>query len=338
MFNPQGKPPAGPHVAQAVADQPDRLAEMEVGDDLGSFTGFLRRSKSSAAGLTAQIFGENGPDADLICSFHLTRFLDAPVHVTVWQVKDRDGHIMRVNGEYPKLVEFNALIRRPAASIHGQVALFFGANGTDADAINVLNQTRYLDALVHVQLRKADPGVAPSAVAQAPVNDLNEAAQRLTSAELKQLKEQQRRAKSAQELLHQGGFYRSAAVWNVLGSSYQFKDWIVQQPCCQPGKEPCDGAPIVAHAVPGGGGYHLVPLCRDHADIWQNGTPDLMGQNPLDFLHMRQTTLVQRWAKEQMRRALRVPEGFDPTPNAVYKWATEHKLLPLLPPGFAALL
>lgn len=338
MFQPI-KPPSAPTAVPHGGDgeQADRLAEHEVGDELGSFTGYLRRTKSTSLGLTAQVFGENGPDADVISAFHLTRFLDARVHVVISMLKDGQGKNMRKNNEYPKLAEFDATIRRPQPSNMGQVAQFFGENGTNSDAINVLNASRYLDALVYVQLFKADPGVTQAAVAP-NLDALNEAAERMTPTELKILREEQRKAKEADRFLMQAGFYRSEAVWRFLGSELEYQEFLTLQMCCQPGEAPCTETPVVVHRLPGGNGYRAIPLCRTHQAVWETSVPDLHGTKPQDFLESQQAIAIQRWAKEKLRRALRVPQGYDPTPKAIYNWAVEKRLHTHLPAGFMALV
>ena len=145
-----GKTPSAQHVEAPNAESP-----LRTGDALGSFVGYLRRPKSSAAGLTAQFFGENGDDADVIAALHLTRFLDQPTKVTVWMLKDRNGRSMKKNGEWPKLTEFVGTIRRPMPSQNGQVAQFFGENGPNSDAVSTLAQTSCLDALVFVEMHQA---------------------------------------------------------------------------------------------------------------------------------------------------------------------------------------
>lgn len=338
MFNISKPNPHAVSVPKATeGEQADRLAEHEVGDDLGSFTGYLRRAKSNAQGLTAQIFGENGFDSDVITTFHLTRFLDARVHVIIRMLKNGVGRNMRKNNEYPKLTEFDAEIRRPLANNMGQVAQFFGANGANSDAINILNASEYLDALVHVQLSKADPGITRAAV-DPSLTELDDAAQRMTPTELKVLKEEQRKAKEAERFLQQAGFYRSEAVWRAIGTELEFQEFLMLQPCCQPGEAPCQESPVVPHRLPNGNGYRAIPLCRTHQQVWETGVPNLRGAPPQDFLESQQSVAIQRWAKERLRRTLRVPAGYDPSPKAIYTWAAERHLHTHLPPGFMTLV
>ena len=83
-----------------------------AGTMLGAFAGYLRRPKSSSQGLTAQVFGENGADADTICALPLPRIQDWLVKVAVWGLKDKDGRRLRDDqGKNPLLTEFIAMVK-----------------------------------------------------------------------------------------------------------------------------------------------------------------------------------------------------------------------------------
>ena len=197
---------ATPQIILQSAGETDALGQHDLGESIGSFFGFLRRARANKHGLVAQVFGENGPDADFITVLHLTRYLDAPVKVSVWMVKDRNGKLFDGEGQrQPLLTEFIGRVRRPLASDMGQVAQFFGENGPNADAVNKLNESRYQDALVLVELQKATPGMAASDIAtSAPNERLEEGKGRLTSEEETQLKRQQKRADQAMTALRRG--------------------------------------------------------------------------------------------------------------------------------------
>lgn len=340
MFEPQAKPVAVPS-QQAARPAPLQVPAVEpiVGEVLGSFTGFLRRPRSSSAGLLAQFFGENGPDADLISALHLTRFVETPVQVTVWMVKDRDGALMK-GPPYPCLAKFIARIRRPSPSTAGMTALFFCPNGQHADTVSVLNKTSFLDALVHVELRAVDESLPVPALVDTvePTAALITAAERLTPAEMRRLKETSKRAAEAQRLLNQHGFFRNDSVWLAIGNDVDLAEWMSKQPCCHPCQPACEGSPIQIYNIPGQGALRMAPLCREHNHVWTQGVPDLSGQHPTLFMESRRAQLNQRWAKERLRARLRVPADHDPAPSALYAWAVEVGLQSLLPPGFMALL
>lgn len=334
-----------PHPTESaphLVPQAETAAEdfIPAGTSLGAFAGYMRRPKSSGQGLTAQFFGENGPDADTICALHLTRFQDCLVKVSVWGLKDKDGKRMRgEDGKNPLLTEFIALVKRPAPSMHGQTALFFGENGPNSDAISTLNQTRYLDSLVFVEITKADPGQTPADIQiSTPEEALEEQGNRLTPTEMKSIQQQQRKAAEALKLLRMAQFFQSEVVWSHLGTEQQYYDWIRLQSCCHPGNLPCDQTPVEAFKIPGTQRYRIVPLCREHAAQWDRGEGYAGAQQPLAFLQTRHTSLIQRWAEDRLRKELKVPEGFDPTPAAIYDWAIRKNLTKMIPRSFDALL
>jgi len=315
------------------------LESMEPGERVGEFTGFLRRTKSASTGLTVQIFGENGQDADTITALHLTRYLDAPVLVSLWMLKDRNGRLMKSSDGYPKVAEFVGRVKRPAASNAGQVAQFFAENGPSADAVCVLNQTGYLDALVHVEIRKASLTTQPGQIlVQDDMSALDTAARHATPAEIKQLKEGQKRAAEGLHLLRVNGFFYNRAVLTALGFGQNYRSWLEKQGCSQPGDAPCMDGPVQIFDMPGSKGVDSMPLCRHHAQCWNKGEHGLPTGQPSSFVQQRHIVLCQRWSDEQLREKLSVLDGYDPTPSALYRWCIDNGLKHLLPPAFMSLV
>lgn len=313
---------------------------LQVGDSLGSFVGYLRRPKSTSSGLIAQFFGENGEDADVISALHLTRFLDAHVKVTVWMMKDRMGRVMKTNGEYKKLTEFIGVIRRPQPSNMGQVAQFFGENGPNADAINILNQSVYLDALVYVEMHQAVLGMmVEDLVTDSPGQVLEEKSQRMTSTEQAEFKKVQKRAQEGMRMLEMSGFFRQDSVLAVLGRETDYDEWLSTQPCCHPGNQPCTNQPVVAWQVPGTKRYSKIPLCAEHAAQWDDNSVTLPdGSAPLAFAQSQQIYYVQRWARFALNKKLNIPQDRLPTPGAVFTWALDKKVQGFIPSSFKALV
>lgn len=313
---------------------------LQVGDSLGSFSGYLRRSKATSAGLIAQFFGENGQDADVISALHLTRFLDAHVKVTVWMIKDRIGRSMKTANGHQKLTEFIGIIRRPQPNNMGQVAQFFGPNGPNADAINILNQSEYLDALVYVEMHQAIAGMtAQDVLTNTPTAELEENSTRMTSTEQVEFKKAQKRAQEGIRMLEASGFFRNETVLAVLGKETDYAQWLSTQECCHPGDQPCPNQPVVAWSVPGARRWVGIPLCVDHVEIWDAGTTQLPdGSSPLAFAQTQNIYYRQRWARSALNKQLRVPQEHLPTPGAIFTWATDQKLNHLIPSAFKSLI
>lgn len=319
-----------------LSDNPlDPLADYKEGDVVGAFGGYLRRAKPSREGLTAQVFGENGHDADVISAMHLTRFQDAPVRVRIFMVKDSQGRLKR-----KMLCEFIAKIKRPSANDNGQVAQFFGDNGPNSDAINILNQSEFLDALVFVELTKPSQGefvvLNPNLT---PPEELEAESKRLVPSEVKILKSKQKKADEAMNILRREGFFRAEAVLQALGTEVDYTRWLEEtQQCCHPGDEPCPILPVKAFRldVASFRRYHYVPLCSGHLTKWTTGESGL--QAPGAFLDSQQKRFVQAWAQYALRQALGIPMGFEPMPATVHAWAIDHGLKDYIPGIFLGFL
>lgn len=336
--------PQTPSLILQSSPNEDPLGQYDVGDVIGSFLGFLRRAKATKHGLTAQIFGENGNDADFITALHLTRYLDASVKVSIWMVKDKNGRMSNENGKQPLICEFIGRIRRPTASDMGQTAQFFGENGPNADAINVLNESRYLDALVLVEIQKATPGLTAADITTSePTEELEQGKTRLTAAEETQLKQHQKRADQAITALRQHGFFRNEAVLRALGTEQDYQEWLCSQTCChpQPGMGVCHQGPVVPMEVVNGRMklFSQVPMCVEHRDQWMSEAPPEIGsQGGQAFLVSQTMRYVQRWAQEALRKKLNVPAGYLPSPSLIFGWAAEHQLRGMLPGTFTHFL
>lgn len=336
-----GKPKSPSLILQASPNE-DPLGQYDVGDVIGSFLGFLRRAKATKHGLTAQIFGENGNDADFITALHLTRYLDAPVKVSVWMVKDKNGKLSDDKGQkHPLITQFIGRIRRPVASDMGQTAQFFGENGPNSDAVNKLNESRYLDALVLVELQKAMPGLAAADIqTNEPSDELERGKERLTSEEESRLKKHQKRADQALTALRQHGFFANETVLRKLGTQEDYKEWLTSQTCChpQPGAGVCGQGPVLPMDVvnPRMRAYNQVPLCTEHREQWLSEAPPEIGvQGGQAFLASQTRIHVQRWAQEALRKKLNVPAGFLPSPSLIFGWAAENEVRGMLPSGFS---
>lgn len=334
MFNP-GKKPSPASVPQA--DNEDE--GWKAGEHIGAFTAYLRRPKSSARGLTGQFFGENGADADIIATFHLTRYKDMLAKVNVWMIKNAQGKLMVKDGKYPLLAQFIGTIRRPVASDMGQTAMIFADNGENADAVVALNQSRYLDALVYVEVIKAEAGMKVEDLpADMPSEELKAESQRMTQAEVAQFKRDQRKASEGWRLLRVARFFHSHALWQVLGGEQAYREWIMAQPCSSPGTSPCEETPCLPYPVPGSRRLGAISMCQTHATAWDQGRGDAGAQSPDAFLSSRQMMQTQHWAEDRLRQVLGAPQGHDPLPGRIYAWAVDNNLRNSLPASFVGLI
>lgn len=304
----------------------------EIGDVIGSFGGLVNRAKIKREGLIAQIFGENGHDADVITALHLTRYQGIPVKVSIWGVKDKNGALMKEFGKPPKITEFIARIERPNPKKEGQMALFFGENGENADAINILNQTLYLDALVYVEIQLADPESTIRDIETAdPTEDLKKESEKMTPAEIKQMRQMQKMYKEAESILNKDGFYRNERVMVQIGKDEEYLEWVLKQPCCHPmgpGKK-CEHTDIVAFAISDKGKYQYIPFCTEHVKQWEEGSADVV--SPREYMRSRKYAHNSRWTYETLKKILEVPEDSEIPPRKVADWAMSKGIFNVLP-------
>lgn len=320
-------------VKKKVTLPPNPMDDKKIGDYIGAFTGYNRRPKSTREGLMALFFGENGPEADVISALHLTHYQEVPAKVSVWLIKDKEGHSGRVNGEYPKIAEFIAVIRRPLATMYGQTAQLFGANGINADAINVLNKTEYVDALVYVEIQLADINIlAKEIVTVDPSDEIKEKENILTPAELKEVKKQQRRAEEADNILIRNGFYKNPAILNAVGTDEEYKKWVDGLRCCQPGTSPCDHGNVKGRFFSQGKfePYAYIPLCEQHYEEWKIGkTPE--DTDIENFIETRKVFLNSKWVKFALKEKLGIPQEYEIPPKKLFNWLIDNDLLRYMP-------
>lgn len=331
----QPRPKTPVHVPATQEANEETFAPGEV---LGTFTAWLRRPKANRQGLTAQFFGENGKDADVITIFFLDRFRDTLVDLRIWAIKAGSGkEFKNSEGKHLELPPFRARIKNPASTNEGLVAQFFAANGVAADAANELNKTIYLDSLVLVEVVAADEHeqFVPKTDAEMPAAELAQAASRLTPVEERELKKLQKKAQDAWRQLLQAGFFRKADLWRTLGGEHNYQQWLTGQGCCHPGTNACPNAPVQAFRVPvPDTPYPFVPLCDEHARLWDSGVVTLpLKGNPVTFLRQTHEVELVRWAQTRLREELKTPAGYIPSPKAVASWAMNHSLS--LPDSFA---
>lgn len=303
--------------------QIDQLENYDIGDVIGSFVGNVRRCTAKKEGLVAQIFGENGDDADMITAMHLTKFQDIFVKVSVWGLKDKHGALLsNKDSDMPKVTEFIARIQRPSPSLFGQTALFFGQNGENADAINILNETKYLDALVHVDIQLAKESSTVNDInTKEPTELLKQGIERLTPEEVARYKKQQEIYRKANDILLKSGFYKRDSLLSALGKDHEYEEWIVEQPCCMPdGDKPCTNQSIAYKMNPGK--FKAVPLCEDHANMFDQGITTL--PNPNQFIQIKRNFYNKEWAYMTLKNILNVGDDEEIPPEGLWGWAINH--------------
>lgn len=309
-------------------------------DHIGSFSAYVRRPAPSTSGLSAQFYGENGDDADMITALSLTKFQENNVLVNVFFIKDSNGSLQKnsIDGQYPLICSFNAKIQRPKPSKDGMLAIFFAENGHNADQVNSLGLTKYQDAFVFVEISKVDSKSnkthSPLSVNPSLINDLEQSSKTLTASERKILEKKAKTQKEAHKLLQLSGFFHNPQVWSALGTPFDYENFILASPCCAPSEIPCNNN-VKAFSLPndlsGSSKYNHIPLCEEHEHSALQGT--LPGGSAL--LKMRRLALIQIWAINTLLQKIGLDEKTnEPDPEKVLAWCYENKLTTLLPPNY----
>lgn len=322
----------------AEADQDHDAESLQI----GAFSGYNRRPVPDRSGMTAQIYGENGEDADMIASLSLTKYLDADVYVKVHLIKDSHGQIMKSQGAFPLVAAFRGQVQRSKGLRDGMLANLFAPNGADADQVNVMGLTKYMDALVFVEILRPEAAPAtPSEPARAGsdeditpelTHDLEEAAQHLTPFERKALAKKTKGFEEANRLLKISGFLRQPGVWSQLGNELDYQAWSDAIPCCAAGDSPCPHKasafkiPSETHQR-----YSMIPLCSEHA--LQAETGILPGG--LSFMRLRRDVLIQEWAWDKLKEKAGTSKGIDaPDPSKVFSWAVDNGVSQHIPANY----
>lgn len=306
--------------------------EHKIGDTIGVFVGSIRRTKYSNYGLTTQIFGENGENADYITALHLTKFLNVFVKVSIWGIKTSEGVSMKdKEGKYPQITSFIAKIKRPRPSDTGQTALFFAENGENADQANILNESKYVDALVSVQIQLADENVKIKDIeTDIPLDDLENAGDKLSEKERIKLEKERKNDMEAEDLLLKTGFFLIESVYKTIGSDNDYKKWTLTQPCCF-NDQNCDNSELKAYQVLMGQPYKYIPLCKKHQKVVLSPQEDdTMYINLLNLLKINKLNWVLSKIKTDLNIKLE-----DPVPvNKMKNYLLDKGLVRYLPDNY----
>ncbi len=132
------------------------------------------------------------------------------------------------------------------------------------------------------------------------------------------------------------GFFRSPAIWQLIGSDDEFLSWLRHQACVVPA-DPHQGDIVPAHVrrIAEGAGtaikpvYSAVPMChKHHSEQHQYGESVHGGKE--QFNRWRIETL-ERWAWETLKQRLGYESMADVPPSELRVWAQEHEVDHLLP-------
>lgn len=308
---------------------------MTTDEQLGVFSGYVRRPLPNANGMIAQIFGENGEDADTIVALSLTKFQDAQVFVNIYLIKDANGQIMKQGDNYPVISSFIGFVRRSSPKKDGMTAQFFAPNGEHADSISNLSRSDYQDCLVFVDVRGSLASKDVSKITEENIKEINSHyADKITKQQKKQIFKQQKHFEKMNENLQMSDFLIRADVLNNLGKGTDFKDWLIATQTCAHLQDDFCLNDSSAVEVPLFKPFNYLPCCDQHM-------ADLQGESfetNRKYYEMKHFLLLKQWAWQIMKLRFSFDGNSEPDPLKVIDWAAGHNLSRYLPTNYKAIL
>lgn len=288
---------------------------------LGAFTGYIRRPTPNTYGMTAQIFGENGEDADTILALSLTKYQDAKVSVAIFLIKDADGKLMKESDGYPLISSFDGFIRRSLPKKEGMIAQFFAPNGVDADSISILSKSCYQDSLVFVDVKGIN---CPTEETFNEVID-SKYSSKLTKTEKKELADREKEFTKTNSLLEYSQFLYSQEVALAISTPSEFKKWIEEtQPCCS--SHPCLNQSITQEIDFIIKPFNFLPLCESHNILSEEHL-----KTTQSYYEMKHRLLLKNFIWDNLVVKFSDPLIKSPNPQKIIDWAKLNNLHRLLP-------
>lgn len=305
-------------------------------EQLGAFSGYIRRPTPSTAGMVAQIFGENGDDADTILALSLSKYQDAQVFVNMYLIKDSDGKIMKENNQYPVICSFLGFVRRSNPKKEGMIAQFFAPNGDAADEVANLSKSNYQDSLVFVDVRGSLAIKNKNEIQTQNMENINEHyLNKLTKQEKDELQKKEKQFKKLNELLELD-FLSRIEVVTSLGRPEEFQNWLVnKQTCAHHQDKACLNLSGVVKVNGLLQPFNYLPACEEHQ-------PKMLDQAHIDthqlYYEMRHRYLLKQWAVHMLKQKFSTDISSEPDPSKVVEWAAEKNLSRYLPAKYHAVL
>lgn len=309
-------------------------------EQLGVFTGYLRRPSTTQTGMTAQFFGPNGQEADMIATLALSKFQDIEVFVSVYLIKDSNGQLMKNNGKYPVITSFLAYIRRPTNSKHnseaGMLANFYAPNGPGADAMTPLCMSDLVDSLVFVDIRGSLALKDKEVIDEENIDFIDENYSNvITSHEMKLIKKNEKKFKKMNEIILTGEFLtRQDVVSSLSKSPEDFKEWLTDHHACvAPMERPCLNDSDVVEVDFVFKPHNYLPCCQEHKALFSDLTHI---ENHKRFYEMKHRLLLREWAWSIMVERFSLDGHSEPDPARIISWAESKNLSKYLPEKYKA--
>lgn len=315
---------------------------MDKLENIGSFAGYVRRpTPKGHSGYVANFFGDNGKDADTITVLSLTRFQNMEVYIRVYWIKNAVGEDMRSKNlldnqddRYPLITEFTAYNNRPIPHRDGMLAQLFAHNGEDADAVNLLGHSKYVDSLVYVDMFSEH---IPSDNLNIYDSDAQQDivanhAWKLAEAEKREYERMAKKYLKANVILHESKFLHEHALHEKINEVYPYIDFLKTQKCAV-----CGGQSAAGVRLRKNDDLSFVPVCEEHRKpLLEAVRNDDYSTLPCNVFHleMREIRLKERWAWQFFIETCSLTGHEEPDSVKIMDWVNSKGIKGLLPTKF----
>jgi hypothetical protein len=311
--------------------------QVETAEQMGAFSGYIRRPQPATSGMTAQIFGENGEDADTILALSLSKYQDAEVLVNIYLIKDSVGKIMKEGDNYPLISSFVGFVRRSLPKKDGMVAQFFSPNGPHADSISVLSKSDYQDCLVFVDVRGKKALELQDKIQQENISEINlNYVGKITKNEKAEFVRKEKSFRKMNENLELSDFLSRIEIMTSIGNVEEYKDWLVKtQTCSHVQEKPCMNH---SHVVEVSGllrPFNFMPVCDEHISKLED--PKHVEDNML-YYEMKQRLLLKQWVWNKFKEKFSYDGKSEPDPSRIIEWSAGKNLAKYLPHKYQAII
>lgn len=303
-------------------------------DRLGAFSGYIFRPKPTQAGMTAQIFGENGQDSDTISALSLHKFQNIEVYVKVYMIKDPIGRLMKKDGKYPIIAQFNGFVNRPTPQKSGMMAQFFATNGTDANAVVDLGKSEFQDALVYVDIRSNQSINDLEKIELENTNIINENyATRITRQQREHYQKREKEYRKMNDKLDMSSFFMRPEVLYAVGTPEDFATWLTEyRNCAFPlhnGHCMNVGQSLLVPQLDGK--YNYLPMCSEHGPKLDEAQYFHENNSYYTFKHQ---LLLKEWILFFFKKNFSIDGNSEPEPNRIIEWAAGNNLNKYMPTDY----
>jgi len=312
-------------------------SQTDTAEQMGAFSGYIRRPNPSTSGMTAQIFGENGDDADTILALSLSKYQDAEVFVNIYLVKDSFGKIMKEGDKYPLISSFVGFVRRSLPKKDGMIAQFFAPNGSNSDSISVLSKSDYQDCLVFVDVRGKKATENPEKIQQENMIEItSNYADRITKNEKADFIRKEKLFRKMNENLELSDFLSRIEIITGVGNLEEFKDWLIKtQTCAHVQEKPCMNHSQIIQVAGLIGPFNFMPVCDEHYSNLQD--TNHIEENNL-YYDMKHRLILKQWVWNKFKEKFSYEGKSEPDPTRIIEWAAGKKLAKYLPHKYQAIL